>query len=375
MRFARACLNATLSAGAKLLARAPDEAVSNAAIAAEYIFRNRVPLPDTNYSPRVWRDAVDIACRSVIATPYGAELQLQEPLIVTISVGQQCPLRCTNCYSNSTVDAAPPEQDRFLTTCRQLASSRTPFFVITGGEPLLHPDIVEGINILTANGKMVTVATNVLLRAEMLKSIAAPANVQIMLALWGDKDAHDALRGSGSFDRVRRNAILANSLGFPVAMHITLSEAPGEIWDAAVSLLRAAKFNNVRIMRKINVGRYAASQELTNYISSDAFAAGIAKLKPHCRKLVIDVPEKSRSFNSSFWRRTFGLVPISGCGAGAWMWHVDSNGRGQPCAVADGLPEMKSAAALTYLDAWRNFSRIATSEAGTCRLEKTKTLQ
>lgn len=154
--------------------------------------------------------------------------------------GAWCNLTCTHCFNASGpkdpwIQSIGPAQVRAAIDEGAALGVKEIYF--TGGEPFLHPDILDLIHyalghapttVLT-NGTLITGAV-----AERLGAFAAASrySLEIRLSLdAADREANDAIRGRGVFDKVLRAARLLEARGLlPI---ITVSEMalepdPGE---------------------------------------------------------------------------------------------------------------------------------------------------
>lgn len=85
--------------------------------------------------------------------------------------------------------------------------------VFSGGEPLLHPDIIDMCSVFRQFNIPVTVLTNGLLLEKWAERLISVSN-EIIISLDGPREVHDDIRGiPGAFDRIHSgvNAIRANS--------------------------------------------------------------------------------------------------------------------------------------------------------------------
>jgi uncharacterized protein len=130
-----------------------------------------------------------------------------------------CPLHCTHCYAQ----AGPAEQQAFFSVeettrlCQEAARLGFQKLILTGGEPLVHP---QRERLLQALGELrpglqptlTTLCTSLAVRmddelAERLLSAAG----KIAVSVDGDRPSHDARRGPGSYDLMLQNLkLLAN---------------------------------------------------------------------------------------------------------------------------------------------------------------------
>lgn len=151
------------------------------------------------------------------------------PVTVAWEITRACALACRHCRA----EAIPRRDPRELTTeearavVDEIAALRPMVLVITGGDPLMRPDVFEIAGYATASGLRVALspsATALLTRDAIARS--QEAGVQMMhVSLDGaTPESHDAFRGvRGSFNRTMRALDDARSLGMPLQLGTTVT--------------------------------------------------------------------------------------------------------------------------------------------------------
>ncbi|MBM4048659.1 MAG: radical SAM protein [Planctomycetes bacterium] len=124
------------------------------------------------------------------------------PPIAMISLTTRCNLSCAYCYAANhppTGDMPPERLERILCEAKKLGCF---FFLLSGGEPLLYPDLLETISrhpdalfLAFTNGTPIT--------PSLAGQVALRANLIPLLSLDGGREETDAQRGDGVYDRVR----------------------------------------------------------------------------------------------------------------------------------------------------------------------------
>ncbi|MCX6681079.1 MAG: radical SAM protein [Methanothrix sp.] len=123
-------------------------------------------------------------------------------LIVAWEVTAACNLSCGYCRASASFLPDPDE----LSTKEALSfldsiASLEPMLILSGGEPLLRPDIFQIARHGTALGMRVSLASNgTLLTAKVANEIAASGISRVSISLDGaTPEKHDLIRGRGSF--------------------------------------------------------------------------------------------------------------------------------------------------------------------------------
>jgi len=172
--------------------------------------------------------------------------------------GSRCNLACTHCFVASGPDAdrhAPMARAEVAHRVAEGASLGAREFYLTGGEPFLHPELLE-IVADTLEVAPCTVLTNGTLfterrLAELRRlSDAARYSLEIRVSFDGeDAAAHDAVRGAGTFARTLEGLRRAAEAGLlPIATVTRLGdEPPLEFRDRWIARLRAAGLERPRL--------------------------------------------------------------------------------------------------------------------------------
>jgi organic radical activating enzyme/TusA-related sulfurtransferase len=166
------------------------------------------------------------------AMPVGARLWLYTNF--------DCNLACDYCCVRSSPQT--PRRQLGLATIRRIAEEAPPLGVreilLTGGEPMLLPDICEIIDVC-ADALPTTMLTNgLLLQGRRLDELAAlgPSRVTLQVSLDSPTpELHDRHRGAGSWQKALRGIRAARALGFRVRFAATVESA--EQADAFAELL------------------------------------------------------------------------------------------------------------------------------------------
>ncbi len=125
--------------------------------------------------------------------------------VVVFNCTRRCNLHCVHCYSASS-DAVDPEQLSTAQACRMiddLAIAGVPVLLLSGGEPLLRPDIFELIACARSAGLSVAISTNGTTITGPLAEKLAKADLNYAgVSIDGIGETNDKFRGKdGAFDQ------------------------------------------------------------------------------------------------------------------------------------------------------------------------------
>ena len=163
------------------------------------------------------------------------------PLFVFFNVTNRCNARCSYCFG-AYYERYASERRRELTTGQilsvidGLSDMGTRRIGITGGEPLLREDIAEIIARIRERGMSCGLNTNGFLVPARLDDIRGVDNVTISLD--GDRDAHDANRGKGSFDRVMAAVEAVRAAAIPLHLSTVVTARNRDSLDFVMEFAR-----------------------------------------------------------------------------------------------------------------------------------------
>lgn len=124
------------------------------------------------------------------------------PSFVVLSPTMRCNLKCTGCYSGLYAkrgELGEAEIRRVLDECRSFGAY---FVVVSGGEPYLLKDMWLKIFRDYDDMYFLTYTNGTLLDAKTVEALARLGNVAPGISVEGYRDATDARRGAGVYDKV-----------------------------------------------------------------------------------------------------------------------------------------------------------------------------
>ncbi len=125
--------------------------------------------------------------------------------VVVWNVTRTCNLQCIHCYSSSDAKKYSEElsTEEAKAMINQLAEFQVPVLLLSGGEPLIRPDILELAEYAIKKGMRVTFSTNgTLIDKEMARKIKSIGVGYVGVSFDGIREKHDTFRRSeGAFDK------------------------------------------------------------------------------------------------------------------------------------------------------------------------------
>jgi heme b synthase len=265
-----------------------------------------------------------------------------------------CNLRCIHCRRIDVADELVPED---LTTAEakqlvdQIVAFCNPILVLSGGEPLIRPDIFEIAEYAVAKGLRVALATNGTLIDEPMAQRIVDAGIRrVAVSLDGaTAETHDTFRAlPGSFAQALDGIRHLRALGMSVQVNTTVArhnidELP-QILDLALSL--EADALHIFLLVPVGCGVEIADEqmispqqyeEVLNWFY-DRDQEGLLELKatcaPHYFRIVRQrtAAEKRQAPPSQKRQRASDLYAMTkGCLAGTGVCFISHKGEVFPC--------------------------------------------
>ena len=159
--------------------------------------------------------------------PVGPARKPPGPVVIWNLI-RRCNLTCKHCYSISTDKDFPGELDtqQVYTTMDDLKQFKVPVLILSGGEPLMRPDIFDISHRAKEMGFYVGLSTNgTLITEDNIKKIAEVGYDYVGISIDGIKDTHDKFRQRiGAFNEAMNGIKLCKENGIKVGMRFTLTQ-------------------------------------------------------------------------------------------------------------------------------------------------------
>jgi len=130
------------------------------------------------------------------------------PMNISWYSTMRCNLRCSFCYLRDVLNKGDEELpfEELKALVEQVAKHRPSFF-ITGGEPLMRPDLVDIVREIKKHGMFVGINSNgTLLTREKADALISAGLDYLCVSIDGNRETHDRIRGTkGAFDKAANN--------------------------------------------------------------------------------------------------------------------------------------------------------------------------
>ncbi len=179
--------------------------------------------------------------------------------VVVYNCTQRCNLHCIHCYSAST-DAVDSEQLSTAQACEMiddLAAAGVPVLLLSGGEPLLRPDVFELISHARKAGLRVAISTNGTTITESLADQLARSDLSYAgVSIDGIGQTNDKFRGKdGAFDQAIQGIRNCQGAGVKVGLRMTLTGCNINQLPAVFDLIQTENINRVCFYHLVTTGR------------------------------------------------------------------------------------------------------------------------
>lgn len=276
------------------------------------------------------------------------------PAAGSIDLTHRCNLRCVHCYlgeCREPVHGAGAEMDsrRRHAVIDELTEAGCLYLLISGGEPLLHPDFPETYRHAKANGLIVTVFTNATLIDPAVAALFAewpPRLVEV--SLYGmTRPTYEAVTGiPGSFERCLRGIGLLREHGIRFALKTILMTLNRQEFDAIEGYAR-----------ELGV-KFRFDPAITPRFDGDRTPLGLRV--PAADAVALEFADAGRTSNWQRYAARWGrLVPgtdeLYQCGAGRRSFNITPAGILQPCLMV-GNPSFDLARG-DFLEGWRYINK------------------
>lgn len=174
-------------------------------------------------------------------TPVRPRRDLPGPVVIWNLI-RRCNLKCRHCYSISADVDFPGELTtaEIFRTMDDLKAAQVPALILSGGEPLMHPDIFEIADRSKQLGFSTSLSSNGALIDELVADrIAATGFDYVGVSLDGIGDTHDRFRGEpGAFAASLRGVRLLVARGVKVGLRFTMTMDNREQFPALLQLMK-----------------------------------------------------------------------------------------------------------------------------------------
>ncbi|NNF98491.1 MAG: heme b synthase [Desulfobacteraceae bacterium] len=285
---------------------------------------------------------------STEAHPHAKQEKPGETLrLVAWETTRNCNLACKHCRASATFGPHSGELDTpaAFQLLDQIAYVAKPIVILTGGEPLLRPDIFDIARYGTELGLRMVMAPNGTLITEILAHKMADSGIRrISISLDGaDRESHDNFRGvDGAYDGALTGIKHAKSAGIEFQINTTITKSN---LDQIPKLLELAEnlgavAHHIFLLVPTGRGKYIVDQEINakeyeetlNWFYDQRKKTSLqlkATCAPHYYRIL---RQRAKADGEKVTFQSHGLDAVSrGCLAGTGFCFISHKGVVQPC--------------------------------------------
>ncbi|MBW2655909.1 MAG: 12,18-didecarboxysiroheme deacetylase [Deltaproteobacteria bacterium] len=148
--------------------------------------------------------------------------------VVVWNMTRRCNLKCVHCYARSEDISYDNElsHEQCITMIDDLASFGVPVLLFSGGEPTVHPRLVEYAKYAVSKGMRAVISTNgTLITKEKAKIFKKIGLSYVGISLDGLEETHDKFRGvKGSYKKAMAAIKNCQEAGIKVGLRFTINK-------------------------------------------------------------------------------------------------------------------------------------------------------
>jgi AdoMet-dependent heme synthase len=294
-----------------------------------------LPFPFTLWQPKLI--ATHGNCEFYLKLAYTPEAKSAErfvPLVMSWNVTRECNMKCSHCYINATEKKLSNElsTQEGKNLMDQICQVSKPLLILSGGEPLLRPDIYELIRYgsskglkmgLGSNGSLIDDAVAARLKAAGIATVSISLDSHIPAQ-------HDEFRGvAGSWVKAVNACKSLKKNNVLVQVNTTLTQQNYNQIDDIMSLAEEIGVENFHLFFLVPTGRGAKLADISPQKYEDMITNTFAKVakhklnvRPSCAPQFMRIA-KGMGLDMRQW--------VRGCLAGLYYCRIYPNGDVTPC--------------------------------------------
>jgi radical SAM protein with 4Fe4S-binding SPASM domain len=294
-----------------------------------------LPFPFTLWQPK--RIATQGNCEFYLKLSYSPVAKASErfiPLVMSWNVTRECNMKCSYCYINAT----EKKLDNELTTQEakklmdQIFQVSRPLLILSGGEPLLRPDIFELISYGSKKGLKMGLGSNgSLIDDDVARKLKEAGIATVSISLDSNSPAqHDEFRGvAGAWEKAVQACKALRKNNVLVQVNTTLTQQNYNQIDDIMSLAESIGVENFHLFFLVPTGRGTKLTDISPEKYEEMITKTFAKtanhklnVRPSCAPQFMRIA-KDMGLDMRQW--------IRGCIAGLYYCRIYPNGDVTPC--------------------------------------------
>ena len=294
-----------------------------------------LPFPFSLWQPKLIASHGN--CEFYLKLAYSPEAENTKkfvPLVMSWNVTRECNMKCSHCYINATEkglknELTTQEGKMLMDQIRQVSS---PLLILSGGEPLLRPDIYELISYGSSKGLKMGLGSNgSLIDDDTAGKLKAAGIATVSISLDSHIPAqHDEFRGvAGSWEKAVNACKVLRKNNVLVQVNTTLTQQNYNQIDDIMSLAEEIGVENFHLFFLVPTGRGTKLTDISPQKYEDMITNTFAKVakhklnvRPSCAPQFMRIA-KGMGLDMRQW--------VRGCMAGLNYCRIYPNGDVTPC--------------------------------------------
>ncbi|MBI5231497.1 MAG: heme b synthase [Coriobacteriales bacterium] len=285
------------------------------------------------------------------AIAYQERTGIKAPRIIAWEITRSCNLSCVHCRAAAEFGHYHGELslDEIKAVIDDIVTISNPILILTGGEPLMRPDIWEIVDYAHEKGAMPVIGTNAtLITEEIAQKMAEHKIPRISVSIdFPTAEGHDEFRGqAGCFDATIEGIKIAKKHGIGVQINTTVTTRNAQYIEEIHDLAESLGVDAFHIFMLVPTGRGSEilAEELPPQEYEEVLAWAYERQKtsplhfkptdaPHYYRII---RQKAKAEGKKVTREEYGLDAMTrGCLGGITFCFISHVGDVQPCGYFD----------------------------------------
>jgi len=298
-------------------------------------------------------------------TGRAAALQTDQLKELWFHITNRCNLSCRHCLFTSGPEATGElSAKEILDRAAEAVELGCRIFALTGGEPFFHPEIDRILTgLLKHRDCHIVILTNGLLLQHLFNGGYDLSSIHLQISVDGLNERHDAIRGKGTFERLRQQLLLLKERAIPVTLSMCVERRNLHDMAGLVDFAAEVGAANLHYLWYFVQGRGTTDAFVPPAEIFPHFIAAVEKAEHHTIQIDNLTALKTQIFAPA------GTVH-DGSNSGCELAAVGPDGHLYPSAALVGTEALKTEISTSLADSWHHSPvlekiRCATVAGGT----------
>lgn len=189
-----------------------------------------------------------------------------------VEILSSCNCRCTYCYNeNILLKNDYIDTKTFTLIVQEAKSFGLSQISISGGEPFLHPKIIDFINISVKENVKLHIITNLTIFNKQLFDLLVDHSISLQVTIDGPTDiTHDYTRGKGAFDKTIKNLNYLKILGYQGFLTVRMN-LHKKNYNHIEDVIKLSKSLNCQMVNLSLINRVGAATRFDEFIENNNY--------------------------------------------------------------------------------------------------------